>query len=135
MKKATTKKATKVSKEDKKLEASHYSDGKNHALDKVRDLEALLDIPRANPYGTLDLDIFKEKVEVMSLHEMGMLAGRVGVALTNRSSELKARLIRSFENYQRQSRAVLGGVDVTAAKQNDDAYRNIQDLLQFPKRG
>lgn len=135
MKKATTKKAAKVSKADKTLLAMEYSDGKKHGLDKVRDLEALLDIPRANPFGTLNLEIFKEKVELMSLHEMGVLASRVGVALTNRSSVLKERLVGACEDYLRKSKAVLGGVDVTAAKRDDSVYDGIRDLLKFPKRG
>lgn len=135
MRKASTKKTSKASKTDSKLEEAFYSDGKKHGLDKIRDLEALLDIPRANPFGTLDLNIFKEKVESMSLHEMGQLASRVGVALTNRPSVLKDRLIGACEDYLRRSRAVVGGVDVTAAKRDDSVYDGIRDLLKFPKRG
>lgn len=135
MRKASTKKTSKASKEDNLLIQAHYSDGKKHDLDKIRDLEALLDIPRANPFGTLSLDVFKEKVETMSLHDMGVLAGRVGVALTNRTSVLKDRLIGACEDYLRKSKAILGGVDVTAAKRDDSVYDGIRDLLKFPKRG
>ncbi len=138
MKKAPTKKTTKmknVNKKTKDLNELEYSDGKVRNLDDIKKLEELLDIPRANPYGTLDLEIFKKKVETMSLNEMSNLASRVGVQLTNRQNVLRERLVVSCDNYLRRHRANIGGVDITAAKRDDDAYNGIQDLLKFPKRG
>jgi len=129
MKKAATKKTK------KKLSEMEYSDGKNHDLTELKALEELLDIPRANPYQTLDLDVFKERVQTMSVNELTNLANRVGVQATTRESVLRDRLIVSCETYLRRHRSVIGGVDITAAKRDDDVYNDIQDLLKFPKRG
>jgi hypothetical protein len=131
MKKAATKKTTKK----KDLNSMDYSDGKVRTLDDIKKLEELLDIPRANPYGTLDLEVFKKKVETMSLNEMSNLASRVGVQQTNRQNVLRERLVVSCDSYLRRHRANIGGVDITTAKRDDAVYNEIQDLLKFPKRG
>jgi len=125
MKKPSTKKAKPI------LEQSY---GKNYELEDVRSLEKLLDMGSNNPYGTIDKNIFREKVEAMTLDQMGSLAVRVGVQPSNRQSVLKTRLIDAFDDFQRRHRAVLGGVKVNPLNMDNPAIKNIQDLLEFPDR-
>lgn len=125
----------KTNKKKPDLNSMEYSDGKVRSLEDIKKLEELLDIPHSNPYGTLDINVFKEKVELMSLNELGSLASRVGIQLTNRPKVLRERLVVACETYLRRHRSIVGGVDVTAAKVEDEVYNDIQGLLRFPKRG
>ena len=129
MKKSSAKKSTK--KAAPLLEQSY---GKNYELEDVRNLEKLLDMGSNNPYGTIDKQIFREKVEAMTLDQMGSLAVRVGVQLSNRQSHLKTRLIDAFDDFQRRHRSVLGGIKVNPSIKDSPAIKNIQDLLEFPDR-
>lgn len=126
MKKSSAKKTAKPD-----LEQSY---GKNYNLEDVRNLEKLLDMGSNNPYGTIDKNIFREKVEAMTLDQMGTLAARVGVQLSNRQSLLRTRLIDAFDDFQRRHRAVLGGVKVNPISNDNPAIAAIKDLLEFPDR-
>lgn len=121
-------------KQPKKFSEMEQTNGKNYELEDVRNLEKLLDMGSNNPYGTLDKSLFREKVEVMTLDQMGMLAGRVGVALSNRQSVLRTRLIDAFEDFQRRHRSLLGGIKVDPMNKNSDAYAEISDLIGFPNK-
>ena len=129
MKKSSAKKTPKAK---PVLEQSY---GKNYELEDVRNLEKLLDMGSNNPYGTIDKNLFREKVEAMTLEQMGSLAVRVGVQLTSRQSLLKTRLIDAFDDFQRRHRSVLGGIKVNQINKDNPAIKNIQDLLEFPSRG
>lgn len=115
----------------KKKEILHYSDGKNHEADSKETLAKLLSQGSNNPFGTLDKEIFKDRLTRMRLDEKGNLANKVGAQSTTRQEELDRRLLYAFNKYKERS---LGGVYSSpkdAIEKGSDAYKDIQDLLKF----
>ena len=67
--------------EKKHLEEFDVTDGKDRSkfekeLQEVKELEELLGMPQMNPYGTLNRELFKRKLEDCSASELTDLAAR-----------------------------------------------------------
>lgn len=116
-----------MSKKDKELE---FSDGKKRDIHNSRHLEELLDMGKMNPYGTIDKELFAERVEVMGVEAMRSLAIRVGVTPTNRQEEMRKRLLNNFDSYISQNRHVRA-VPKPALDPQSKEYKNIEHLLGF----
>ena len=94
-------------KQMKSLEEFDVTDGKERSqkekqIDQAKELELLLGINEMNPYGTLNKEIFEERVGSMSVSEMTSLAQHVGVTPTQNSTQLKKSLKKSFDLYARR---------------------------------
>ena len=114
-KKKSPKKMT-VSKgvEKKNLEEFDVTDGKERdkkekALEEVKELEELLGMPQMNPYGTLNRDIFRQKLESSSASELTDLAARVGVPRERNMNLLRKSLLQSFDFYAQKHNVTVQG--------------------------
>ena len=89
-KKATAKK-TPVKK--KKME---YADGKDHDLQKARDIEDLLTVDRRSPFRTKDGSDFEESLSSMSLSDMQELAVSAGIFPSGTKTTLKNKILKEY---------------------------------------
>jgi len=90
--------------EKKHLEDFDVTDGKDRdAFDKeieeIKELEELLGMPQMNPYGTLNREIFRRRLEDSSASELTDLAARVGLPRERNMQLLKNSLLKSFDLY------------------------------------
>ena len=84
------------------LEEFEITDGKNRSeeeLQKLKDLEEILGVRQINAFGTLDRDIFKEKLADMGTTELQNLAMQVGFPPTRDRAALRKGLEKSFDSY------------------------------------
>lgn len=84
------------------LEEFEVTDGKNRdseEIAKLRNLEEVLGIRAMNPYGTLDRDIFEEKLGDMTQTDMQNLAMNIGFPPTRDRHALKRGLRKSFDAF------------------------------------
>ncbi len=84
------------------VEEFEVADGKDRdekQLDELRNLEALFGIKESNPYGTMNRQIFNEKLEEMTATDMQNLAMRVGVPPSRNKNDLRRLLINSFNDF------------------------------------
>lgn len=72
---------------------------KKEQIKKAKELEELLGVKDANPYRTLNRDIFKENLASMSIADMTTLATRVGIQPSGGRNQLKGALLKSFDFY------------------------------------
>jgi hypothetical protein len=82
-----------------------FSDGKDRDsrdIQKVKDLEDLLGMKEMNPYGTLDKEIFAEKLQEMTSTDLQNLAIRVGIPPSRDRLALRDNLKKSFSSFIRQ---------------------------------
>lgn len=87
------------------LEEFEVTDGKSRdeeEFQKIKDLEEILGIRQANPYGTLNREIFEEKLGDMTMTDMQSLAMQVGFPPTRDRHSLKRGLTKSFDSYLKQ---------------------------------
>lgn len=100
--------------EKKHLEDFDVTDGKERdkkqeALEEVKELEELLGMPQMNPYGTLNRDIFRQKLESSSASELTDLAARVGVPRERNMNLLRKSLLQSFDFYAQKHNVTVQG--------------------------
>lgn len=84
------------------LEEFEITDGKDRDSDeiqKMKDLEEILGIRQMNPYGTINREIFEEKLGDMGVIEMQSLAMQIGFPPSRDRHALKAGLRKSFDSF------------------------------------
>lgn len=87
------------------FEEFEITDGKNRdeeEIQKIKDLEEVLGLRQFNPYGTLNRDVFDDKIGDMTMTDMQNLAMQIGFPPTRDRHALKKGLKRSFDIFLKQ---------------------------------
>ena len=106
MAKKSTKKNTPVDAkkpEPKKSELDNLNlaDGKVHSdpdIEKVKQLEEILGIKKMNPFGTSNIEIFKEKLSEMTIVDMQHMCEKIGIFASGSRQQIKEKLLREFKS-------------------------------------
>jgi len=97
-----TAKAKKSSVKSDKLNSLQQTNGKvyegDEELQKVRQLEDILDVSLTNPFGTSHAKVFEENLAEMNLSEMQELAVRAGIFPSGNQSMLRNKLKKAFKS-------------------------------------
>lgn len=91
-------------KKKSQLDSLSLADGKrieDPDITKVRELEEILGIKKVNPFGTYNLDIFKERLSEMTSLDMQKLCERVGIFASGSRQDLRDKLLREFKSISR----------------------------------
>ena len=94
-------------KADKSLDSLQYTDGMEKDVEKIKDLERVLGIKQANPYGTNNKDIFEQNMSEMNLSDLQALAVRVGVFPSGTKTSLKNKLRKQFSADNRSGSGIV----------------------------
>jgi Rps23 Pro-64 3,4-dihydroxylase Tpa1-like proline 4-hydroxylase len=86
-------------KENAQPEDVFFADGKDRTLASIGKLEKLINMGIQNPYGTLNKEIFADKIDNMLTGELQDLAKRVGVIPQNRRDKLIEQLNKNFNEF------------------------------------
>ncbi len=113
-KKSSKKGSTPKGVEKKHLEEFEITDGKERdkkqeEIEKVKELEELLGMPQMNPYGTLNRNIFGQRLEGCSASELTDLAARVGIPRERNMNLLRKSLLQSFDIYAQKHNVTVQG--------------------------
>lgn len=84
------------------LEEFEVTDGKDRdskEIQKMKDLEEILGIRQMNPYGTLNREIFDEKLDDMTHTDLQNLAMQIGYPPTRDRHALKKGIRKSFDSF------------------------------------
>jgi hypothetical protein len=112
------------------LQEMDVADGKQRGIDNLKMFEDLLSTKSMNPFGTLDKDIFLDKLNEMNKSDLQSLAMRVGVPPVRSLHDLRRSLITEFDHFIRHSS--FGG-NVTAqpmVSPSSPEYKTIVKLLE-----
>ena len=94
------------SKKTSELDNLNFADGKvheDHDIAKVRELEIALGIEKANPFGTTNLEVFKEKLSEMTLIDMQNMCEKIGIFASGSRMDIKSKLLREFKSTNKGS--------------------------------
>jgi hypothetical protein len=114
------------------FEEYEVTDGKQRDVDeiqKMKDLEEILGIKKMNPYGTLDRDIFNEKLDDMTLTDMQNLAMEIGFPPTRDRMSLKRGLKKNFDSFLKQHSAGAVFQPEPIFDQNSPNYKEVVKLF------
>ena len=90
--KTTTKRKAPVK---KKME---YADGKNHELQKARDIESLISVDKKDPFRRPDGEDFQEALSSMSLTDMQEFAVSAGIFPSGTKTTLKNKILKEYQS-------------------------------------
>lgn len=103
-KKSTKNKPTNATKPEPKkseLDNLNLADGKIHTdpdIEKVKKLEEILGIKKMNPFGTSNIDVFKEKLNEMAIVDLQHMCEKVGIFASGSRQQIKEKLLREFKS-------------------------------------
>jgi len=103
-KKSTKNKPTNATKPEPKkseLDSLNLADGKVYTdpdIEKVKKLEEILGIKKMNPFGTSNIDIFKEKLNEMTIVDLQHMCEKVGIFASGSRQQIKEKLLREFKS-------------------------------------
>lgn len=106
MAKKRTKNIDKKPKKISQLDSVILADGKiteDPDITKVKELEEILGIKKMNPFGTTNIDIFKERLSEMANVDLQHLCEKVGLFASGSRQELKEKLLREFKSTNKGS--------------------------------
>lgn len=85
------------------LDNLELTTGKEY-IEKQKELEELLGISQISPFGTYDLDIFKQKMRESTQADLQKLAHKVGLNPFLDKSRIKGALEKEFLSYTKNMR-------------------------------
>jgi len=77
------------------------ADGKVHVdpdIERVKQLEEILGIKKMNPFGTSNIEVFKEKLSEMTIVDMQHMCEKVGIFASGSRQEIREKLLREFKS-------------------------------------
>jgi hypothetical protein len=83
------------------LDSLNLADGKVYTdpdIEKVKKLEEILGIKKMNPFGTSNIDIFKEKLNEMTIVDLQHMCEKVGIFASGSRQQIKEKLLREFKS-------------------------------------
>lgn len=83
------------------LDNLNLADGKVHSdpdIKKVKQLEEILGIKKMNPFGTSNIEIFKEKLSEMTIVDMQHMCEKIGIFASGSRQQIKEKLLREFKS-------------------------------------
>ena len=115
------------------LEEFEFTDGKNRddeTIEELKALESLFGIKESNPYGTMNRQIFAERVGEMTTTDLQNLAMRVGVPPSRNGHELKRLLKNSFDSFVKKHDFGIASAHRPVIDENSPNYEEAKRLLQ-----
>jgi hypothetical protein len=83
------------------LDNLQLADGKQRIdpdIQKVKELEEILGIKKMNPFGTSNLEVFKEKLNEMTIVDMQHMCEKIGIFASGSRQQIKEKLLREFKS-------------------------------------
>tara|TARA_B110000503_G_C7052503_1_gene372960 strand:+ start:608 stop:1036 length:429 start_codon:yes stop_codon:yes gene_type:complete len=70
-------------------------------IKKIRELEEILGVKKVNPFGTYNLEIFKDQLSDMTNLDLQNLCEKIGVFASGSRMQIKEKLLREFKSVSR----------------------------------
>ena len=126
--------AKRTTKSNKKSELDNlnFADGKVHEdpdITKVRELEKALGIEKSNPFGTSNLEIFKEKLNEMTMIDMQHMFERIGIFASGSRLDIKNKLIREFKSTNKGSISMMVENPALQLDPNNPEHQKVIKIL------
>lgn len=115
------------------LEEFEVTDGKNRDAETIKELRAmeeLFGIKESNPYGTMNRQIFAERISDMTNTDLQNLAMRVGVPPSRNGHELKRLLKNSFDSFVKKHDYGIASAHRPVIDESSPNYAEAKRLFQ-----
>lgn len=96
---------------------------------KVRELEEVLGIRKLNPFGTSNLEIFKERLNEMTNVDLQHLCEKIGIFASGSRQDIKQKLIREFKSTNKGTISMMSDKPVVQLDPNDPQHQKTIKIL------
>lgn len=98
-------------------------------IKKVRELEEILGVKKVNPFGTYNLEIFKEKLSDMTNLDLQNLCERIGIFASGSRMQIKEKLLREFKSVARGTISMTAESPSVKLDPNDPLHKRTLKIL------
>ena len=98
-------------------------------IKKVRELEEILGVKKVNPFGTYNLEVFKEKLSDMTNLDLQNLCERVGIFASGSRMQIKEKLLREFKSVARGTISMTAESPSIKLDPNDPLHKRTLKIL------
>lgn len=127
-KKNTTVKKTQK-KSTKKVEDLKVVDGKSDK-EKMKDLEQILGVKNANPFGTHDEQELVERMNGMTITDLQTFGIKVGILPSGNKMILKNKILKAFKTHEGAGMGYNIGYNQPLVNPDSEAAKNILKISQ-----
>ena len=115
------------------LENLTLADGKVNVdpdIQKIKELEDILGIKKLNPFGTSNIEIFKEKLNEMTILDMQNMCEKIGIFASGSRLDIKEKLLRQFRSFNKGSISMTVQNPVIQLDPNNPEHQKTLKLLR-----
>lgn len=128
------KKSSKKNTEKKPSELDNLTlaDGKittDPDIEKVKKLEEILGIKKLNPFGTSNLEVFKQKLDEMTTVDLQHMCEKIGIFASGSRQDIKQKLLREFKSSSKGTISMLVQNPALILDPNNPKHKNAIKIL------
>jgi hypothetical protein len=128
-----SKKQTPVEPKKSELDNLTFVDGKISNVDpdieKVKKLEEILGIKKSNPFGTSNIEIFKDKLKEMTLIDLQHMCEKIGIFASGSRQDIRDKLLREFKSTNKGTISMLINNPAVILDPNNPKHRKTLKIL------
>ena len=98
-------------------------------IKKVKELEEILGVKKVNPFGTYNLEVFKEKLSDMTNLDLQNLCEKVGIFASGSRMQIKEKLLREFKSVARGTISMTSELPSVKLDPNDPLHKKTLKIL------
>lgn len=134
MAKKSSKKNTEknIQKKPSELDNLTLADGKittDPDIEKVKKLEEILGIKKLNPFGTSNLEVFKQKLDEMTTVDLQHMCEKIGIFASGSRQDIKQKLLREFKSSSKGTISMLVQNPALILDPNNPKHKNVIKIL------
>ena len=128
-----SKKQTPVQPKKSELDNLTLADGKISNVDpdieRVKKLEEILGIKKSNPFGTSNIEIFREKLKEMTLIDLQHMCEKIGIFASGSRQDIRDKLLREFKSTNKGTISMLVQNPAVVLDPNNPKHKKTLKIL------
>lgn len=120
------------SKKTSELDNLNFADGKVHEdpdIARVKEIEKALGVEKANPFGTTNLEIFKESLKEMTNVDLQHMCEKVGIFASGSRQDIKDKLLREFKSTNKGTISMMSENPTVQLDPNNPEHKKALKIL------
>ena len=128
-----SKKQAPVQPKKSELDNLTLADGKISNVDpdieRVKKLEEILGIKKSNPFGTSNIEVFREKLKEMTLIDLQHMCEKIGIFASGSRQDIRDKLLREFKSTNKGTISMLVQNPAVVLDPNNPKHKKTLKIL------
>ena len=98
-------------------------------IERVKKLEEILGIKKSNPFGTSNIEIFREKLKEMTLIDLQHMCEKIGIFASGSRQDIRDKLLREFKSTNKGTISMLVQNPAVVLDPNNPKHKKTLKIL------